>query len=135
LGLGLESKEGALRQLGEEFPEEKLAEIRMEIMEDAKAEGALTMVQTMIQKEIMDLTGMMPGPDGSAMPMDPVMLGDGDVMGDGIEGPPPQEGGVNEDVMQAKMAEQMSSQSLREDLVTRAYGTKIPQRRVPDEEG
>jgi len=135
LGLGLESKEGALRQLGEEFPEEKLAEIRMEIMEDAKAEGALTMVQTMIQKEIMDLTGMMPGPDGSAMPMDPVMLGDGDVMGDGVEGAPPQDGAPNEELMQAKMAEQMSSQNLREDLVTRAYGTKIPQRRVPDEEG
>jgi hypothetical protein len=129
LGLGLESKEGALRQLGEEFPNEKLLEIRAEIIEDAKADGALTMIQTMIQKEIMDLTGMMPGPDGSAMPMAPTMLGDGDVMGDGIEGPPQN---ADEAAMQPKMATEMSEMNLRNDLVTRAYGTKIPQRRAPE---
>jgi len=42
LSLGLESKEGALRSLGEEFPDEKLQEIRQELMDDAKADGALT---------------------------------------------------------------------------------------------
>jgi hypothetical protein len=38
LGMGLESKEGALRQLGEEFPEEKLNEIRDELVLDNRIE-------------------------------------------------------------------------------------------------
>lgn len=129
LGLGLESKEGALRTLGEEFPEEKLAEIRKELIEDAKADGALNLVQTMVQKSIMDLTGMMPGPDGSAMPLQPVMTGDGDVLGDGIEGPPAPDSDTS-----GKGIEMQGEASIREDLLTKAYGTKMPQRRVPDGE-
>ena len=62
--LGLESREGALRTLGEEFPEEKLAEIRDEMMDDAIADGALTLLKTQISKEVMDLTGMIPGVEG-----------------------------------------------------------------------
>jgi hypothetical protein len=54
MALGLESKEGALRALGEEFPEEKMEEIRQEMIEDAKADGALSLIKVQIQKEIMD---------------------------------------------------------------------------------
>ena len=69
MSLGLESKEGALRTLGEEFPEEKLQEIRRELKDDKIADGALQLLQIQIQKQIMDMTGMMPGPDGtSAVP-------------------------------------------------------------------
>ena len=127
MGMGLESKEGALRTLGEEFPEEKLAEIRAEMMEDAKADGALNLLKTEISKQIMDLTGMMPGPDGMATPMDPMMMGDGEVLGDGASGPP----GVAT-IDNAELADMTGEAQLREELVVQTYGTKIPQRRATD---
>jgi hypothetical protein len=87
MSMGLESKEGALRALGEEFPEEKLQEIRSELIADAQSEGSLNLVRAQITKNLMDLTGMMVGPDGSATPIDPMMMGDGNVLGDGVPGP------------------------------------------------
>jgi hypothetical protein len=133
LGMGLESKEGALRTLGEEFPEEKLQEIRRELVEDAKADGALSLVKVQIQKQIQDMTGMMPGPDGAnAIPMEPTQLGDGDVMGDGIEGAPTPENVEDPAVQESKAIEDQAEMAIRNDLVTQAYGTKIPQRRMVD---
>jgi hypothetical protein len=129
MAMGLESKEGALRALGEEFPEEKLVEIREELIEDAKSEGSLNLVKMQIQKQLMDLTGMLPGPDGSATPIAPTVDATGDVMGDGIMGAPtPENMGnpMNEEL--AIMAEQ-SEAAIRETLVTEAYGTKLPPRR------
>jgi hypothetical protein len=123
MGMGLESKEGALRTLGEEFPEEKLVEIRKEMMEDAKAEGAMRLLQTEIQKSIMDITGMMPGPDGTAMPMEPMMAGTNDLVGDGIP-----EGGAGPDP--AALFDLEGEAKIREELVVEAYGTKAPQRRA-----
>ena len=126
MAMGLESKEGALRQLGEEFPEEKLQEIRAELMADAEADGALNLLKVQINKQIMDLTGMMAGPDGSATPMDPMMLGDGDVLGDGQVGPQGKDPAAEQVAMQNDIAEQ----EIRETLVKEAYGSNIPQRRV-----
>jgi hypothetical protein len=126
MSMGLESKEGALRALGEEFPEEKLQEIRSELMADAEAEGALNLLKVQINKQIIDLTGMMAGPDGSATPMDPMMLGDGDVLGDGQVGPAGKDPAAQAIAQQNDMAEQ----SIRETLVKEAYGSNIPQRRV-----
>jgi hypothetical protein len=126
MSMGLESKEGALRQLGEEFPEEKLQEIRAELMADAEADGALNLLKVQINKQIMDLTGMMAGPDGSATPMDPMMLGDGDVLGDGQIGPQGQDPAAAQIQQQNDMAEQQ----IRETLVAEAYGTNLPQRRT-----
>jgi hypothetical protein len=133
IGMGLESKEGALRTLGEEFPEEKLQEIRQELISDAGADGALQLVKIQIQKAIMDMTGMMPGPDGnSAIPMQPTELGDGDIMGDGINGPQTDDS-VNDPAQQQMMGIEKSQEAaIRERLVTEAYGTKIPQRRAVD---
>jgi hypothetical protein len=133
MALGLESKEGALRALGEEFPDEKLEEIRKEMIEDAKADGALTLIKVQIQKEIMDMTGMMPGPEGSsATPIDPMMMGDGDVMGDGIEGPP--EEGADNPELNSNMEEEQGEASMRETLVQQAYGANIPTRDPIDRE-
>lgn len=131
MGMGLESKEGALRALGEEFPEEKLQEIRSELVDDAQAEGAMNLIKVQIQKEIMDMTGMMVGPDGSATPMDPMMMGNGDVMGDGVLGPPGED--ANKDPnLNANTAELQGEQEIRNKLVTDAYGTKLPSRRAVD---
>jgi len=123
MSLGLESKEGALRALGEEFPDEKLAEIRQELMDDALSDGALNLLKTQIVKEISDLTGMMPGPDGSAMPVPPDIDAEGNPL-PGTEGEPA--------IDNAALMEMQEEAGLREQLVTAAYGTKLPQRRDPD---
>jgi hypothetical protein len=133
LGMGLESKEGALRQLGEEFPEEKLQEIRQELMADAEADGALQLVKIQIQKQIMDMTGMMPGPDGnSAIPMQPQPMGDGDVLGDGMSGPETPDNAATPENQELMGVEKSAESEIRNKLVTDAYGTKIPQRRTVD---
>jgi hypothetical protein len=133
LGMGLESKEGALRQLGEEFPEEKLAEIRSELRADAISDGALQLIKVQIQKEIQDMTGMMPGPDGnSAIPLQPTQLADGDVLGDKVDGPATPENLQDPATQEGAMMEAQTEAVLRERLVTEAYGTKIPQRRAVD---
>lgn len=133
LGMGLESKEGALRTLGEEFPDEKLREIRAELMDDAKSDGALVLLKTQIQKEIQDITGMMPGPGGEgAVPMQPTVLGDGDVMGDKIGGAPTPDKMEDPAVAEGAMMASQEEAAIRERLVTEAYGTKMPQRRAVD---
>ena len=128
MGMGLESKKGALSQLGEAFPDEKLIEIRSELIDDAEADGALNLIKVQINKQIMDMTGMMVGADGSAVPMDPVMLGDGDVMGDGVLGPQNAES-VNDPNLNATGMEQQGEAAIRNKLVTDAYGTKLASRR------
>lgn len=131
ISMGLESKEGALRALGEEFPEEKLAEIRRELIEDAQAEGSLNLIKAEVTKQLMDITGMMVGPDGSATPLDPVMMGDGDVLGDGALGP--QEPG-SMDASQEGAQNLELEQNIRETLVNQAYGGSTSPRRQVDRE-
>jgi hypothetical protein len=119
MAMGLESREGALRQLGEEFPDEKLEEIRAELIADAKADGALQLVKNQIASSIASLTGILP--DGTTPPgQDP-----GQGVGPGPTGQPgvisPLEEGVLQELQQTQV-----------ELVTEAYGTKIPQKRTPD---
>jgi hypothetical protein len=125
ISMGLESKEGALRALGEEFPTEKLSEIRRELQDDAMADGALNLVRIQIQKQIMDMTGMMPGPDGTGTPLDPMMMGDGDTLGDGQIGP------AGEDpAAQQVVGENFNAQEqIRQSLLQEAYGNNPPTRR------
>ena len=114
MAMNLESREGALRRLGEEFPNEKLQEIRTELIDDAKSDGALSMLKSQISAAIVALTGILPDGSGEQQM--------------GPEGQPiaPQM------TPQAAMFEQQSMVQLQNDLVTKAYGTKIPQRRGPD---
>jgi len=60
LGLGLMSKRGALKALGEEFPEDVLAEIFDEAMDEAKYQGALDMLKACISSAILQETGLLP---------------------------------------------------------------------------
>ena len=122
MSLGLESREGALRVLGEEFTDEKLAEIRAEMIEDAKTDGALDLVKTQIANEIAAMTGAYP-PENAPVPAPPPMPTDltGDGVPDTLTGP-----GISNDP-EAQLAEQ----EIRNDLLTRAYGTKAPQRSTP----
>ena len=124
MSLGLESREGSLRLLGEEFPEEKLAEIREELAEDAKADGVVDMIKTQIANEIAALTGTYPGdPPMVPQPPQPVDV-DGDMVPDQIVGP-----GITQDP-----AAQAASAALRNELLTAAYGTKTVQWRTKDED-
>ena len=124
MAMGLESREGALRQLGEEFPDEKLEEIRAELIRDAKADGALKLIQTQITASIASLTGMLPEGQEGGMPPG---AKPGEGIGPGPTGQPgvisPMEEGVIQELQQVQV-----------DLVTKAYGTTIPKRRTPDED-
>ena len=97
------------------------------MMDDALADGALDLLKTQVQKEVMDITGMMPGLEGGpAMPLDPTMAmsADGDILGDGLLGAQGMDYG-------ASMAALEGEANIRNELVTKAYGTKIPQKRKP----
>ena len=114
MNMQLESREGALRQLGEEFPDEKLEEIRAELIADAKSDGALNLIKQQINSAITSLTGMMP--DGTLPP--------GAAPGDGTGPGPLGQPGVITPFEEQTLAQMQS------ELVTQAYGTKLPQREV-----
>lgn len=117
MSMNLESREGALRRLGEEFPNEKLEEIRAELIADAKSDGALNLLRGQINSAIMSLTGLLP--DGSPAGMSPAQVSGPDGMQNGTPSV-------------TTPFEQQTLAMLQSDLVTKAYGTKIPQRRGPN---
>lgn len=58
--MGLESKRGALRELGEEFPDSKIAEIMEERKSDLFEEGSLNMLRAHLEQAIMTSVGGLP---------------------------------------------------------------------------
>jgi hypothetical protein len=131
MGMGLESKTGALRLMGEQYPAEKLQELMDELHQDALEQGALDLQNAQIRVLISMLTGV--PPDG-ADPPSPSSTGPapgGDAGGvssaggpgvntaAGVQAPPPQ------------FADTPEVQSIMNQLTTLAAGTKIPQRRNP----
>jgi hypothetical protein len=113
MALGLESKKGALRTLGEEFPNEKLAEVFEEIMDDTIDQGAMDMLRSQLSSAIIAATGIMPAEGGPA----PVPSSGGP---DGeSEGPLP---GIVLDG---------PTEDLLNQMVSKAYGARLAQRRVP----
>jgi hypothetical protein len=63
--MNLESRRGALRDLGVQFPDQKLREIFEEVLEDSKEQGALDLIRNQIAAFNMLATGMTP--DGQPM--------------------------------------------------------------------
>ena len=127
MGLGLMSKRQALMELGEEFPDEKAREIFLELVADAIDQGALDMLKAQISQGVQSETGQfMPGgpqpfpPPAAGMPSGGGVssAGGSDVNSSGAPamGPPP-------------LTPQ--TQDLLNQINTRAYGTKLAQRRVP----
>lgn len=126
MALGLESKRGALADLGIEFPDEKVQEIFEELVQDAKEQGALDMIKAQIQSVILNLTGILPG---EGVPPSGASENESDTDGGpGEQAPGPQLGAMP--LMGEITAEAMNQ--MITDLVTQAYGTKMPQRRNPD---
>lgn len=123
MAMGLESKRGALRALGEEFPNEKMAEVFEELRDDAMDQGALELLNAQISASVMALTGMV-SPEGAQ----PASGGDGVTSAGGS------------DVTSAGSAQEGSgvmpgvapSGDAVNQLVQRAYGANLAQRRVPD---
>jgi hypothetical protein len=126
LSLGLQSKEGALRDLGEEFPEAKLQEIRQELIDDAVADGAFRLIQTEIENEIMTITGGAAAPD--ATPGAPAAAG----APAGQEAAAPS---APQPILDPATLDNVTAgeANLRQRLVTQAYGTRLPQRQVPQD--
>ena len=119
MALGLESKRGALRTLGEEFPNEKMEEIFEELMDDAIDQGALTMLTSQIQSAIMLATGMLPNNEGPV----PASAGGSDVS----------TAGNSQGSMPGTAVNPVES-DLMNQLVSKAYGARFAQRRNPDED-
>lgn len=119
MALGLESKRGALKILGEEFPNEKMEEIFEELMDDAIDQGALDMLRSQIQMAVMMVTGMIPGENGPQ----PASAGGSDVSS----------AGGSEGVMPGTAVNPVES-DLMNQLVSKAYGARFAQQRSPGED-
>lgn len=119
MALGLESKRGALADLGEEFPDEKVQEIFEEMVQDAKEQGALDMLKAQIQSVILMTTG--------------IQMGEGEEGSAGTEesGNSQPALGLPGGTVLGEMGAQEMNKLLTE-VVTQAYGTRSPSRRNPD---
>ena len=58
--LDLESKKGALKELGEQFPDEKLQELWLEQVDDLKMAAAKRIINAQVDAAIIALTGIVP---------------------------------------------------------------------------
>lgn len=141
LQLGMESKTGALRDLGEQFPDEKLQELFQEQIDDLKMDAAKRIISAQVDAAIIALTGIVPEgagevADGAETTETETTKADGTKTKQtkqttpGVEGP----GGIPTikglgDL--GKMVQASDMQTIT-DLVTQAYGTKLPQRRIVD---
>lgn len=65
MAMGLESKEGALKKLGEQFPGEKLEELFEELLADAERQAALDYLKSLFSSFTAAVTGMIPGAPGA----------------------------------------------------------------------
>ena len=127
MGLGLESKRGALRKLGEAFPSEKLEELLNELHQDAMEQGALDLLNTQIQVLIGMLAGQQPGEtpgdqkDQPASPAGGVTSAGGSGVNTAGAAQPPQVNPMDDPAMK----------NLYEQLNTITAGTKQVQVRNP----
>ncbi len=132
--LGLESKRGALQDLGEMSPDEKMEELQNELMDDAKRQGALDLLKAEIQDVIMSQTisGSMMMGEGSPQPSGAT---NGNVVAAG--GPDVNSAGdsastTNNGASLPGIQPNVDTEALLAEMSTLSQGTKIPQRRMPN---
>lgn len=139
LALGLESKKGALRDLGEEFVSEKMQELFDELLNDAERQAALDLMKAQVAMVIAQLTGMFPTPNGpEPVPPPPASANGGSggnvqsAGGPGVNaaGAPGPMAGPLPGV--ANILSEQDLQKLTQRLVALASGTQLPQRRTPE---
>jgi len=141
--LGLESKRGALQELGEEFPDEKLQELFKELLDDAEQQAALEFLKAQVASLIANMTGMV-SPEGP-QPMPPPPQNGGGGNGKPKSDSPGVKSAGGPQVNTAPSAKIATAPGLDlkdnadvakmfQRIVTLAHGTTIPQRRVPEED-
>lgn len=128
MDLGLESRRGALRDLGTEFVDEKMGEIFDEKLLEVKEDGALRFITQQINAVILNATGMLP--DGMPEPPPPAN-------GPSQPNTPSGGGGPSSGPLQgmpgtAAGSSTQDNQSMLNELVTLSAGTKLAQTRNPD---
>lgn len=133
MAMGLESKRGALRELGEEFPEEKMSEIFGELRDDMLEQGALDFLRAEIQATIMSALGISPDPDAAGSGGDVVAASGQPVASAGVPSPGngKQDGPGRPPTTMPGPGVPMDPGELFGELVTLAHGTKLAQRRNP----
>lgn len=130
MNMNLESRRGALKDLGEQFPDDKLQEIFDELHEDAVRDGALRMLQAQIDSIVLETTGLIPGPDGSEP--DPNAQPALDMNGNPKptdRGPGSIDTGPNLQALDG-----MGSMNALREMVNQAYGTKLGSRQLPTDD-
>jgi hypothetical protein len=127
MNMDLESRRGALKDLGEQFPDEKLQEIFDELHQDAIRDGALRMLRTQIDSVILELTGMTPQPDGTS---EPAETGE-DALGNPV---PPSGGPGTINKIDLQELDGVGSMDALREAVVNAYGTKLGTRQLPTDD-
>lgn len=127
MNMDLESRRGALKDLGEQFPDDKLQEIYDELHEDAIRDGALRMLRTQTDSIIAELTGMVPQPDGTSELVEPEKDAEGNIK------PPSGGPGTINKINLDELDGAGSMNALREAVVN-AYGTKLGARQLPTDD-
>lgn len=125
MALGLESKKGALKELGEQFPDEKLQELFEEQVDDTKMQAAMRIINAHINAIIMAQTGIVP--EGTE-PVAPTKEGEQGPQAPALNNTMP--GLPSPTDISAVMSD--GGAQMYADLLTQAYGTKLPQRRIVD---
>jgi Phage portal protein, SPP1 Gp6-like len=144
MALGLESKRGAMEELGEEFPDEKLEELFKELLADAEQQAALEMLKAQVASLITNMTGMV-SPEGPQPMPPPPQNGGGNGKKNGTTGDGNTKSAGGPQVNTAPAAKIASApgldlkdnadvQKMFQRIVTMAHGTTIPQRRIPEED-
>lgn len=127
MSMDLESRRGALKKLGEQFPDDKLQEIYDELHDDAVREGALRMLKTQIDSVIAEVTGMIPQPDGESVPQETTEDANGNPI-------PPSGGPGNIGDINVQGMDGAASMQALQKLVVDAYGTKLGSRQLPTDD-
>jgi hypothetical protein len=132
MALGLESKRGALKILGESFPQEKLEELFDELAQDMLEQGALDLQQAQIYALIQMLTGVPMQPGGQQGSTGP-QSGSGASQQPGVSsaGGPQVNTASGAQSVTPGFLQQASTKGLLSELTTISQGTKIPQIRNP----
>jgi len=145
MALGLESKRGALQELGEEQPDEKLQELFKELLDDAEQQAALEFLRAQVASLIVNMTGMVPPEGPQPVPPPPQNGGGngGSKSGSSNGGDTKPAGGPQVNTAPtAKIAaapgldlkDNADVQKMFQRIVTLAHGTTLPQRRLPEED-
>ena len=132
LALGLESRRGAMKDLGEEFPDEKLRELAEELLDDAKDQAAIDMLKAQIGAAVMAMTGLVPEGAGEPVPPQPVQTGPDGSPAPQPEPPPAQKAGQGIPLPDLEALTGMSAKNIAADVAARAYGMRKSSQRDLD---